>query len=199
MSNRTRLYFKIRVCMVFAMFVLCFGFIVMRAYRMQVLERGKSLTLAQQQYYSRRINVAPHRGTIYDSKGRELAVSMRVNSLYAQPAKIQDKATVASQDEYVTVSPPTAYLDTIGKYEQVLTVVNRDEATYKVSVASPPPDFMEIDPATSEVGPEGETKLVLKAGDDTPIGIYTGSLTLRFQGPRSFSVTVPIYGMGFQR
>lgn len=97
MKDRTHLYFKIRVCMVCAIFVLCFGFIVMRAYRMQVLERGKSLTLAQQQYYSRRINVAPHRGTIYDSRGRELAVSMRVNSLYAQPAKIKDKALVATR------------------------------------------------------------------------------------------------------
>ena len=96
MRDRARLYFKIRVCMVCAIFVLCCGFIVVRAYRMQVLERGKSLTLAQQQYYSRRINVAPHRGTIYDSRGRELAVSMRVNSLYAQPAKIKDKAHAAA-------------------------------------------------------------------------------------------------------
>lgn len=113
--------------------------------------------------------------------------------------KIYFMATVASEDEYITVSPQTAYLDTIGKYEQVLTVVNRDEATYKVSLASPPPDFMEIDPVTTEIPPKGETRFVLKAGDDTPIGIYTGSLTLHFQGPRSFSVTVPIYGMGFQR
>jgi cell division protein FtsI (penicillin-binding protein 3) len=97
MKNRTPLYFKIRVGMIFVFFIFCFGFIAVRAYHMQILERGKSLTLAQHQYYSRRISLAPHRGTIYDAQGRELAVSMRINSLYAQPNKIDNKGAVAAK------------------------------------------------------------------------------------------------------
>jgi cell division protein FtsI (penicillin-binding protein 3) len=97
MTDRTTLYFKIRAGMVFVFLVLCLGFIAMRAYKLQVLERGTYLSVAQQQYYSRRINLAPHRGTIYDATGRELAVSMRVNSLYAQPAKIKDKGDAAAR------------------------------------------------------------------------------------------------------
>jgi cell division protein FtsI (penicillin-binding protein 3) len=97
MKDRTTTYFKIRAGMVFVFFILCFGLIAMRAYHLQVLERGKSLAVAQYQYYARRINLAPHRGTIYDAQGRELAVSMKVNSLYAQPEKINNKSVVAAK------------------------------------------------------------------------------------------------------
>ncbi|MCJ7663723.1 MAG: hypothetical protein MUO24_05735, partial [Desulfobacterales bacterium] len=97
MTDRAAIHFKGRTIIVFAFFILCFGFIAVRAYHMQVLERGKSLTVAQNQYYARRINLASQRGTIYDSQGRELAVSMRVNSLYAQPDKIDNKGAVAAQ------------------------------------------------------------------------------------------------------
>jgi cell division protein FtsI (penicillin-binding protein 3) len=97
MKGQTTKHFKIRALIVFAFFILCFGFIAVRAYHMQVLERGKSLAVAQNQYYARRINLASHRGTIYDSKERELAVSMMVNSLYAQPDKIDNEGAVATK------------------------------------------------------------------------------------------------------
>jgi cell division protein FtsI (penicillin-binding protein 3) len=83
--------------MVFVFFILCLGFIAVCAYRMQTLEREKYLAVAQQQYYGKRISLAPHRGTIYDAKERELAVSMRVNSLGAHPPKIKDKRYVAAK------------------------------------------------------------------------------------------------------
>jgi cell division protein FtsI (penicillin-binding protein 3) len=120
MRDRTRLYFKIRACMVFVFFILCLGFIAVRAYYIQALERDKYLTVAKNQYYGRRISLAPHRGTIYDAKGRELAVSMRVNSLYAQPARIKDKRDVAAllapllgrdaQDLYKLLSSPKSFV-----------------------------------------------------------------------------------------
>ena len=97
MKDRATGHFKGRALIVFAFFILCLGFIAVRAYHMQVLERGRSLTVAQNQYYARRIDLASHRGTIYDSHGRELAVSMRVNSLYAQPDKIDNKGAVAAR------------------------------------------------------------------------------------------------------
>jgi cell division protein FtsI (penicillin-binding protein 3) len=95
MKDRATGHFKGRALVVFGFFILCLGLIAVRAYHMQVLERGRSLTVAQNQYYARRIDLASPRGTIYDSHGRELAVSMRVNSLYAQPDKIDNKGAVA--------------------------------------------------------------------------------------------------------
>jgi cell division protein FtsI (penicillin-binding protein 3) len=97
MKDRVAGHFKGRVLIVFAFFILCLGLIAVRAYHMQVLERGRSLTVAQNQYYARRIDLASPRGTIYDSHGRELAVSMRVHSLFAQPDKIENKGAVAAR------------------------------------------------------------------------------------------------------
>jgi cell division protein FtsI (penicillin-binding protein 3) len=106
--------------MVFVFFVLCFGFIAVHAYRMQALERDKYLAVAQHQYYGKRISLAPHRGTIYDARGRELAVSMRVNSLGAHPTKIKDKRYVAArlapilrrdaQDIYGLLASPKSFV-----------------------------------------------------------------------------------------
>jgi cell division protein FtsI (penicillin-binding protein 3) len=97
MKDRTRFYFKLRVFMVSIIFALCFGLIAIQSFKLQVLEREKSLKFAQNQYYSRKINLAPHRGTIYDSRGRELAASTWVPSLYGQPAKIKNKREVAAK------------------------------------------------------------------------------------------------------
>jgi cell division protein FtsI (penicillin-binding protein 3) len=120
MMDRTRVYFKVRAYMVFVFFILCLGFIAVCAYRMQALEREKYLAVAQQQYYGKRISLAPHRGTIYDAKGRELAVSMRVNSLGAHPTKIKDKRYVAARlapilhrdarDVYGLLSSPKSFV-----------------------------------------------------------------------------------------
>ncbi|HUF78815.1 MAG TPA: penicillin-binding protein 2 [Thermoanaerobaculia bacterium] len=42
------------------------------------------------------VELDPPRGTIYDARGRELAVSVPVDSLYALPAEIEDPAAVAA-------------------------------------------------------------------------------------------------------
>ena len=52
--------------------------------------------LAKAQHQQQRIfEINPKRGTIYDRKGRELAVSLPMDSLFADPAEISDAALVA--------------------------------------------------------------------------------------------------------
>lgn len=106
-------------------------------------------------------------------------------------------AMVGAGDEAVTVSPASVYLDTIGKSTQVFSVTNKDTASYSVSLSSAPPHFMSVEIPAPQVPSQGQLEIVLRAGKDTPIGIYTGSMTLLFQGPRVFSITVPIYGVGY--
>src|ERR1700724_3411005 len=52
--------------------------------------------LAKAQHQQQRIfEISPKRGTIYDRKGRELAVSLPMDSVFGDPAEINDVAMVA--------------------------------------------------------------------------------------------------------
>jgi hypothetical protein len=111
--------------------------------------------------------------------------------------KIYFTAMVAEVDKAVTIKPLAAYLDTIGQLEVGLTLFNTSDATYRLSIASPPPAFLELDFPAMTIAPHREMIVILRAGPKTPFGEYTGSLTLRFEGPESYAITVPIYGMGY--
>src|SRR5271169_1915587 len=52
--------------------------------------------LAKAQHQQQRIfEISPKRGTIYDRKGRELAVSLPMDSVFGDPAEITDAGLVA--------------------------------------------------------------------------------------------------------
>jgi cell division protein FtsI (penicillin-binding protein 3) len=67
-----------------------------RLYQLQVLryEHYTSKAARQQQ---RVIKLDPPRGTIYDARGRELAVSVQVDSAYAVPPEIEDPVAAAAK------------------------------------------------------------------------------------------------------
>lgn len=62
----------------------CFGFLVTRAYVLQVQKNDLYRSLAEEQYL-REIEVPPHRGRIFDRGGSELAASVNVNSVHIEP------------------------------------------------------------------------------------------------------------------
>ena len=71
--------------------VLC-GFVV-RLWLLQVERHDEFRRLAAQQQL-RTVELAPPRGTVFDARGRKLAVSLDVESVYATPARVEDaKAT----------------------------------------------------------------------------------------------------------
>jgi cell division protein FtsI (penicillin-binding protein 3) len=61
---------------------------------LQLFRYSDYLTKAQHQQ-QRIFEISPKRGTIYDRKGRELAVSLPMDSLFADPAEITDAEIVA--------------------------------------------------------------------------------------------------------
>jgi len=91
-----RTYFKVRALLCLFLVLAGFGLVAARAYKLQVLDRNKSLALAEHQYFDKKIMLTPHRGTIYDCRGKEFAVSIPVKSVYAQPALIESKSEVAT-------------------------------------------------------------------------------------------------------
>ena len=67
--------------------VLWTGAIGLRLVDLQVLHYGDFTQRAQRQQ-QRTIEVSPRRGIIYDRNGRELAMSVMVDSIFAVPAEV---------------------------------------------------------------------------------------------------------------
>jgi cell division protein FtsI (penicillin-binding protein 3) len=67
-----------------------------RLYQLQV-QRHEHYTTKAARQQQRVVKLDPPRGTIYDARGRELAVSVQVDSAYAVPPDIEDAVAAAAQ------------------------------------------------------------------------------------------------------
>ena len=72
------------------------GGIGWRLYQLQVRDHEEYQGLAKRQQL-RRITLEPHRGTIYDARGRKLALSLEVDSAWACPREVEDPATASKE------------------------------------------------------------------------------------------------------
>ena len=68
--------------------------IVARLYQLQVADHDVYRQRAEGQHHRRVVLEAP-RGTIYDARGRELALSVEVDSVWADPSQIDDPGAIA--------------------------------------------------------------------------------------------------------
>ena len=89
-------WFKIRIIFLSCLLFFCFVLILGRMFQLQVLKKEQLYKLAAQQQYVQ-IPLVPKRGTVYDSKGNELAVSIEVDSVYADPRKVVDVKKTANE------------------------------------------------------------------------------------------------------
>ena len=94
MKVNEKKWIRIRIYIVAGFFLCGLSTILVRATQLQVLERDKLARLALAGYRGI-VKLPPKRGTIYDRKGHELAVSVEVESIYAHPHHVQNKAQVA--------------------------------------------------------------------------------------------------------
>ena len=78
------IWIRVRIGLLAMGLLVALGFVVRRAYELQIL-RGRELGAMAQEQYLRDIRLAPKRGTIYDRNGVELAVSVDVESVWCNP------------------------------------------------------------------------------------------------------------------
>lgn len=103
---------KTRLVIVSVVLAVWGGAITARLFQLQVRDHEAYRERAEGQHH-RRVELQPPRGTIFDSRGRELAISVDVDSVWADPSSISDpKATARALAEVL-------HLD-IGKIEQAL-------------------------------------------------------------------------------
>ena len=86
---------KLRRFLLVAVGFLVLGCFVARLWLLQVERHEEFRRLARQQQL-RTVELAPPRGTVFDARGRKLAVSLEVESVYATPAEVEDPAAAAA-------------------------------------------------------------------------------------------------------
>lgn len=94
MKVQDKKWIRYRIYLVAVFFIIGTGVILYRAFQLQVLERDKLESIARAGYQGE-IQLLPKRGIIYDREGHELAVSVNVGSVYANPKLIKDKVKIS--------------------------------------------------------------------------------------------------------
>lgn len=89
-------WITLRIRFIGGFFVLLFVLTVCRAFYLQVINRDYLLKLADRQH-QKVIPLTPARGTIYDTNGAALAVSVEMDSCYAEPKSIADLRAAAAR------------------------------------------------------------------------------------------------------
>jgi cell division protein FtsI (penicillin-binding protein 3) len=84
----------IRIRLLGVLFLIGFALVVWRAFDLQVLQRRDWVERAERQH-QKTIPLIPQRGTIFDSNGEALAMSMEVDSIFAEPRKMQNRDEAA--------------------------------------------------------------------------------------------------------
>jgi cell division protein FtsI (penicillin-binding protein 3) len=98
---------KGRILAVLLLTVLGFALIGLRLVYLQVYQRGV-LTARAERQQERLIKLEPKRGTIYDRMGRELAVSLDVDSVFGVPSEIDNPRALAKQLSRILREDPHA-------------------------------------------------------------------------------------------
>ncbi len=86
---------RARILWIFLLLLMSLGGVAAKLFFLQV-RQGDRLAERALKQYERRLPIVSRRGTIYDRTGRELAVSLKVTSVFAQPAAVEDPAATAA-------------------------------------------------------------------------------------------------------
>ena len=95
MKKKSINWLKLRMFVIACVLFLGFILVGARMFQLQVLQKEQLYKLASRQQHVQ-IPLVPKRGTIYDRQGNELAVSIEVDSVYADPRKIKDLGKTVS-------------------------------------------------------------------------------------------------------
>jgi cell division protein FtsI (penicillin-binding protein 3) len=95
MKNDREKWARIRIIMLSCLFACCFLAVSARSFNLQIVQHDQLIKLAERQHH-RTIPITPARGGIFDRSGAPLAVSLDMDSLYAEPKHITDPAGTAA-------------------------------------------------------------------------------------------------------
>jgi len=86
--------YRFKAMIIMAVFAFGYASVAYRLYTLQIRDHAMLKDMAQKQHKCT-VQIVPKRGTIYDAKMRELAISVDTVSVYAVPPRVKDKMTAA--------------------------------------------------------------------------------------------------------
>jgi cell division protein FtsI (penicillin-binding protein 3) len=96
MASKFQQSFRTRIYILIAFLLVWSGLLAFRLVNLQIFQYIELSNRARRQQ-SRAFEISPKRGTIYDRRNRELAVSIEVDSVFAVPTEISAKEQATSQ------------------------------------------------------------------------------------------------------
>ena len=96
MRIKDKKWVRVRIYITGICFFLVFCLIFLRAYQLQIL-KGSQLSSLAKKGYTGKFTLVSQRGTIFDRNGKELALSIEVDSLCCYPKKVKNKKTAATR------------------------------------------------------------------------------------------------------
>ena len=114
-----------RVGLLFALFVIAFALVLGRAAWIQAV-RGGELSADARSQQVEAIDVPAERGSIFDRRGRELAVSETAATIFATPYQLDDPAAAARRISKALEMPAADVLEAISDRNSGFAYVARD-------------------------------------------------------------------------
>lgn len=121
---------KKRIALLFLLTVAALAFLASRVFWIQFV-RGEELRARAQEVRTRYIPVEPKRGILYDRRGRELAISISVDTVVANPAEIRDPRGTAAKLAPILGMKPDELVDILTRrsaFEYVQRKIGESQA-----------------------------------------------------------------------
>lgn len=132
-KNGKKDWLKIRIFVAFSFFLFFFALILLRATQVQVIN-GQALNKKAKSQHLSTISIESKRGNIFDRTGRELAVSLDVDSIYVQPKRVTNvskSSRVLSNALYIDQSKAKQYLNSPRQFVWVKRQVDLESSVRK--------------------------------------------------------------------
>lgn len=95
MKDERHRWARVRIMILAGLFACCFVAVGVRAFYLQIVQHEQLVKLAEKQH-NRTVPLTPVRGGIFDCNGAPLAVSLDMDSLYAEPKRVKEPEKVAA-------------------------------------------------------------------------------------------------------
>ncbi|MCP3677582.1 MAG: transpeptidase family protein [Deltaproteobacteria bacterium] len=95
-KNMDKKWLRVRIFTVLTIFLILFVFVTARAFQLQVIHQGKLEAKANSQHL-KTINILAERGGVYDRNFSELGITVKADSVYADPSRVGDPVAVAER------------------------------------------------------------------------------------------------------